>query len=331
MLIANEADQLLYVLSARQKIQWETFKAIVDKVLVDRLSQSHDLPFLRTQVLRALDALGHCDCVFGKGIYIAPATIVVLPKRDKTVAVLAGLRTPALLAQLEEKCTAAKVTLTCYPQKLATSVTPCTAKFEAESFGDLKAVADAAKLVIDHEPVAWKLAHFAASLDDYKEASVFTQGGEINWRKSDFNPDLQRFGFSSTPGNVLRLSRYLDPKKNKFKFWLWRGDQYCEVSPDWARYWVMQECNVDVLYYDKNTAYLAHPVTTPLPRLLERALTLCSGNAPEVRRLKGGKTEYLLFSEVPEEVASLIATKVSQTLMRCNLSQTFEDDTWTIQ
>jgi hypothetical protein len=326
-------DQLLYVISARHEVPWQSFRTIVDSVMLQQLSQENQLPLIRRHVVRALEGLGHCDIEFGENVYAAPAALVLLPRMDVFETVLAGFRTPSTWQQLQQVCAQfPDVTLVSEDQDPPfATVVPRIYRLSAPSLAILEAFAMAAHLVFEGTPAAWKVVNVAAGLDEYKTICNFKSSEDINWRRTDFDPERQRFVAKSLDTRSLRLSQYVDPKKSTLRYWLWRDGAYAEVNPDWGRYWVLSELCSGVLYYDRTTGEFAFPAAVPLPRLYQRSLALCSGATPKIRKLRGARRDFLIYKSVPRAIALLVAQKLRQDLMECSLSNSFEDIAWTIQ
>jgi hypothetical protein len=103
------------------------------------------------------------------------------------------------------------------------------------------------------------------------------------------------------------------------------------VDRDWGRYLILKEARRNVLAYDARHFLLAVPVSAPLPRLLARACTLCSGYAPRNALASGqavtlpAPCSYEVYSAVPPDIATTVAAKVSQKLVPVSLDCFLED------
>lgn len=81
-----------------------------------------------------------------------------------------------------------------------------------------------------------------------------------------------------------------------------------------------------VIVYDESNFRLGVPATMPIPPLIARALTLCSGMNPRVHKLKEQYTDvpngHLLtvYSGVIPKMALLICDKLGQELCKLDLS-----------
>ena len=70
----------------------------------------------------------------------------------------------------------------------------------------------------------------------------------------------------------------------------------------------------NVLRYDPDKAIIAIPAGASLPKLLERALTLCSGYIPKYKKLPKSEIVFKVFRDVPDLIANKLAEKLCQTL-----------------
>jgi len=97
---------------------------------------------------------------------------------------------------------------------------------------------------------------------------------------------------------------------------------------DWARYWAHHQAGTTGLGYDAPRRLFAVPVKVPLPRLLARALCLCSGMPPlqiDLERVFGSR-EFTVFTDVPSEVAFKVADKLGSALVPKTFSAIEECD-----
>ena len=182
--------------------------------------------------------------------------------------------------------------------------------FEAQREEELSAFASAAELSYRGEIAAASLAHVAAGLDEVSTNWKWQISPDITWKSAEFNPDSGYFSHIPS-GNDTRLVRYEDPVRKTFVYWLWSGDRYCEVDPDWAKFWIFRQRSQDVLYYDR----LAHELilltkTTHLPKLIARSTLLCSGELPSELE----SSDLRAYGGVPQSIAELIAQKLGQNL-----------------
>jgi hypothetical protein len=84
----------------------------------------------------------------------------------------------------------------------------------------------------------------------------------------------------------------------------------------------LQRAGFGVLYFDFSLNLLAIPRTVPLPRLLARSVSLCSGSIAHPLRSRLGKRhlDFVVYELVPQVVAEVVAAKVGQELIDCHLN-----------
>jgi hypothetical protein len=335
--VYRSEDLLLYVLSARGETSWPAFKKVFDSLFTLRARAApDDVPQERHRTIQMLDALGHCDTDFGpegSRIYAAPPCLARLPVSGLPQAVLAGSRSPATLDRVAQTCRAARnlVSLQVEQQHAKALFVPPRVLLQADSVQQLRGVARSLNITMEVEPPSWKLLYFSASLDEYLASRQRQEGTEPNWNRSDFDAERLHFAQSLPPRRV-RLSRYRDPVRGTHTYLLWQGASYCQVNPTWGRYAVLRDAQANVLAYDRQRYLLAVPAGVPLPRLLARSLTLCSGfSAAVVQRLElpDIHTDALavnVYNAVPPQFAEATARKLDQALAACDINISLRGD-----
>jgi len=332
----SQGEQLLYVVSAKQQMSWAEFKSAADTLLLGESTGTVDWPYVRHRILRIIDCLGHCDFTFGDHggtIYAAPPSLIRLPTGSKAVAILAGSRSPESFEKLvrrQEKHSSLIVDREDQKGRFGCTI-PSRISVTGPTETEIARFAEEVSLPFEGTPPAWKFVHCGADLDSYLNGVIWTEGPELNWRRKDFDPEYCRFRDDSTTTELLRLSRYSDPIRNISRFRLWKHNSWASVDPDWGRYAVLREHGFDVLFYDRKHHIMLIPSTAPLPRLLERALGLCSGLAPlflTSGKQSSTKRTYDAFKVVPQSIAELICERVGQELAYCDLEGSFSVSMW---
>lgn len=329
--MSDRPDYLLYYISARRELPWETFKTAYDTLQIEQADAvAHDaLSYRRGRIARILDALGHCDIVFGEGggkVYAAPPVLARLPARGVCRAVLCGVRNPQTILDLKAACRALKCAVKVDTQNHGREVVcvPRRVVVEAESSELLAKLAKQVGIGYQDVPPAWGILQVAGSLQQYMAARSWSSEQEINWLRNDFHTQSLQFSNRFTTQDN-RLSRYGDPIRSGHIYYLWRGQERARVDVDWGRYALLNADNTYVLLYDARTMRLAVPSTVPLPRLYNRALVVCSGYTPfSIRKPapSAQKTAPLsldVFVSVPPDIAQLLATKLGQVLTEATL------------
>ena len=321
----DPGDALLFTLSAWKDTNWPAFKKAFDELHVKRLSrmgvESGPARHERSRAAQLLESLGHCDVDFSGDsprLYAAPSALAALPTAGVPSAILCGARSPDTADTLRRECTrlgrTAKVDVR--PQYSRYAYAPARIEVEGESEDALVALAGALGIRYLPEPPAWSMVMLSPSLDDYLDSLTWSSEPEINWPRFDFRPDELRFAPPTDGTRDLRLSRYLDPSRWRTVYRLWRDREGADVDPTWGRYAVLRSAGRRALSYD-NGAVVA-PLNVPLPRLMARALTLCSGwvresPPPESEQLRAPvEPDAVRYAGVPRDVFTELSARIGQ-------------------
>lgn len=332
--VASEgSDNLLYVISAKNEMSWESFKKDLHALYIHQSGniapeqeEIKSIKTLRNPIVRALSSLGHCDFDLSaenrKRVYIAPSALVRLPSAGFPQAILAGARSPNTIQQLSDAChsVGTHINLEIKEQPSELILIPKRVAVQAEDVRELEAMASSLSIPFLETPSAWSLLHFAASIDDYLATLKWSNDPELNWKKETFEPNSLQFKTIEETDTNIRLSRYSHRSRNTKICYFWREGSCTEIDLDWGRYAVLQALRRNVLIYDKRRFTMAVPARANLPRLLERALTLCSGYAAKFeKKLPSCFPEiqgFNLFYDIPPPIAEMTAAKLGQTLLQ---------------
>jgi hypothetical protein len=333
----SPGDRLLYAISAKQELGWPVFKRTFELLCSHHLTKKNleDMNFSRYETARALDALGHVDVDFGSNarLYAAPPALSLLPRSGLPSAVLSGSRSPNtidLLSRLLEK-SRANLQLEVRSQRDESMRFPARVIVMGESAQELAGFAREADLAFGEVPASWTILNFAGSLAEYLAACEWLRTDKLNWDERQF--DVDRLHFTATPSmGELQLIRYVHPSRQYPIHYLWRGAEAARVDPDWGRFAVLKERARNVLHYDRSASSVVLPATVPLPKLLARALCLCSGLVPlavpgsAVVDSPVTASLFRVYPEVPYEFAQIVAAKLGQTLITDFTLLEFEND-----
>ncbi|MEG4327063.1 hypothetical protein [Microcoleus sp. herbarium5] len=331
--MSETSEKLLYIISAKKQVTWLSFKETFDYLynletgVREENTDKDGIKNKRFQVIRALDSLGHCDFNFSDDsskskAYAAPPVLVRLPSAGFPQAILAGSRSPTTIQQLSDASQSVgnHINVEIQEQASELGLIPKRVAVQAEDIRELQAIASSVGIPFIETPSAWSLLHFAAGIDDYLATLKWSNDPELKWKHQTFNPISLQF-IEETDTNI-RLSRYSHPSRNTKICYLWQDGRGTEIDLDWGRYAVLKALRRNILIYDKRRFTMAVPASANLPRLLERALTLCSGYAatyvkklPHDPQIQGFK----LFSAIPPQIAEMTAAKLGQTLLSHSL------------
>lgn len=336
--MSETSEKLLYVISAKKELAWLSFKETFDYLynletgLREENTDKDGIKNKRLQAIRALDSLGHCDFNFSDDssknkVYAASPVLVRLPCAGFPQAILAGARSPNTIAQLSNTCQSVghHINLEVTAQASESVLIPKRVAVQAEDVGELRAIANSLKIPFIETPSAWSVLHFSASIDDYLATLKWYNDTELNWQSKTFDPIYLQFQSIKETDCPIRLSKYSHPSRNTQVYYLWQDGKCAEIDLDWGRYAVLKALRRNVLIYDKHRFIMAVPASANLPRLLERALTLCSGYAPKYEKMPRVLPPiqgFKLFSAIPPQIAEMTAAKSGQTLLQQSLSIT---------
>ena len=336
--MSETSEKLLYVISAKKELAWLSFKETFDYLynletgVREENTDKDGIKNKRLQAIRALDSLGHCDFNFSDDssknkVYAAPPLLVRLPCAGFPQAILTGARSPATIAQLSNTCQLVghHIKLEVTAQASESVLIPKRVAVEAEDVRELEAICNSLKIPFMETPSAWSLLHFSASIDDYLATIQWSKEPELNWQNKTFNPIYLQFESIKETDYPIRLTEYNHPSRNTKFYYLWQDERCTEIDLDWGRYAVLKALRRSVLIYDKCRFTMAVPASANLPRILERALTLCSGYAAKYEKMPRVLPPiqgFNLFTAVPPQIAEMTAAKLGQTLLQQSLSIT---------
>jgi hypothetical protein len=333
-------DYLLYTVSAWRQMSWQNFKKVFDALYLKYAaadgSRNGSTGQIARRSLRALECLGHADAAFDAGqsrVIAAPAVLCRLPISGFPQAVLCGARAPGTKAALENACRGLPCTLSLesHLDRAHGSFIPARVAVESETEEALSQFASRLPVGLSPVPPAWVLLEYSGSAEDYLLTCPTIRAPEIDWPRLDFDTQLLQFRFPGPATPAVRLSKYQHPVRGTALCQLWRGETFQKVDRDWGRYLALREYARNVLAYDARHFLLAVPARAPLPRLLARACTLCSGYAPRPAGPSGmpltlpAPCTYEVYSAVPPDIAAAVAAKVGQKLLPVTLDCFLED------
>lgn len=319
------ADALLYALTGRRVVSWQGFRALVDG-LFDSSAEKGGSTILqaRRAAVSALASLGHAEFDFrarSRRVCIAEPVLAHLPAPGISCAVLCGGRSPS--SELELRVAAKRVGAVMLVRDQTSrsyGFAPSRIELRAASRKTLFAAAVELGIECPDTPPAWSLASLSDRLESYLDALEWRAEPELSWTRQDFASSA--LAFCDRPvdhgGQRVRLSRYEHPVSRQLHHRLWRNGRFAEVDVLWGRYAVLASDGIVVIQFDNRTGTVDVPRKVPLPRVLARALTLCSGMAPERRADPSaplGSEHRLTFdsySDVPIEIYHLVASKIGQ-------------------
>lgn len=325
------SEPLVYAISTKGEMKIEDFNEIFKMVYlpgqeVDDESIDVDI---RRQLIRMLDSSGYCEFDFNnRMVYMCPPCLALLPGFGLPKAVLTGARTPGLLSKIKQasKNRRGKASCTVVPQRSKNINMPSSLIIEAVDTNTIQEIAAESGIRCRSErPVSWDLVNFSSSCDEINKSLKFEKMEELNWGRRVFVPSKLRFSRTDEAIGSYRLVEYKNPVNQQPHHWLWNGENRAEVERDWGRYLVLSNLSLGVVLYDEKQHKLATPVTVPLPCLLARAVTMCTGMSPllaktseRIGAIPFGHPVHI-YTGVPPVIAGLIAEKLGQKAVPANL------------
>jgi hypothetical protein len=310
---ALRANELLLWFSARREGSWHQFRRAVDELHADEAETSaeDDGEFPLHQQLRLnFECLAHVEfrargCE--DGWRVAPPTLAAQATSDGVRSVLCGARSPAL----QERVAYAAKNLNC--EVLSAEGVPDVFRFTSSDRARLADVAaraglifqaDAPLAILSHLPPCNAPSRHSAGCDFPVGADwiihQFDAGARL-WRKAE-GRHLQGIRFG-----LLRFSTTF--QRDRY-FLRWKGATF-----EWPRaiaiYVLLHQRRRRVLSYRSSVQTLTLPAICRPPRLLERALVLCSGLPPVYETA----TSTLNYSDVPLDIARFAAELLRQPLL----------------
>lgn len=304
------ANELLLWLSARREGSWQQFRQAVEQLHSSdgeaNSENSDELP-LHQQLRLDLERLAHveffaADCE--DGWRIAPPTLAAHSVSGGVRGVLCGARSPTLrerMVRAAEKFNCEMLDSPGVPEVIRVVAPEASALAELAAQTSLNFQQDAPLAILSHLPPCDPPSRA-------RSPSEFPQGADwiihefdamkLAWRK------IERHEIQPVRFGVIRfLIHFQRPRY----FLRWKGTTF-EMPRAVALYVLLRRHRRDVLRYNREVAAISVPAICRPPRLLERALVLCSGLPPSYDAAR------VTYSDVPPEIARFAAELLRQPL-----------------
>lgn len=316
-------DHLLTVVSALGSMSRRRFRTCFDELITSTSDlnglSDYEYRFLFIHTHAAFEMLGHIDIDREPSrLRAAPGCLVRLPLPGLPQAVLAGQRVPSVIDAVQRAVgNIPDVAIRVERYQSDEAILPARVRVLAGRTNSLEAVANQCNLAFDPNPAAWQIANLALPVERYPSELDWQTGPDLPWSRRDFSTRLLRFVPADDSSVPMRLSQYKNPQ-GRFIYRLWKGRRFASANRDLARFLCLRSEMRNVLIYQIQSMRLEVPVGTPLPPLLNRAVTLCSGQFPSVSaapRSPDIDTRVWSFGDVPKRIAEIVADKLSQVLL----------------
>lgn len=303
-------------MSARREGSWLQFRAAVEELHSQENTSNgngglptddSDFP-IRQQLRLNFECAAHAEFFERDSQYvwrIAPPVLAAHPTPQGFRAVLCGARSPALRERVLDAGQAAR----CETAVLTSA--PDVIRLASNS---LNAISDAAAQAhVYFQPYAPRailscIRPFVPPKADSPAAEFPTGDG---WRIREFDSESLRWRTAnrqraqSVQGGVFEFNLYDD-----WRYYLRSSGQTFKLPRAVALYALLNR-RAGLLNYDKQAQLFEMPGTCRPPRLLERALVLCSGFPPTF----DPATSRLTYADVPPDVAGFAAELLRQPLI----------------
>jgi hypothetical protein len=308
------SNQLLEVISTRGVMSLDDFSTVFDRLVP--VTDGDNLSFARSNTLYALDALGHCEKDWGhRRVFACRPVLARLPAAGCPRVVLTGARTAQMVAEFKDfaKTHSDVAEFSCVPQTVGL---PDVITLEVADEATLAQCTTQCRVPISGKhSAAWVLANISGCLVDYAATLMWKPDAPLNWRLRVFDTRLAYFyrADDHIAAALLtansRLTEHTNPVTQQRQCRWTKDGSYALVARDWGRWLALTAANEQVLLYDSRRQRLSVPSSVPLPRLLARAATLCSGHAAYADKA----LHRNIYDSVPPALAELIARKCGQT------------------
>lgn len=312
-----KANELLLWLSARREGSWQQFRAAVEELhftdsdsdLNNVATTGDDKVRLHQRLRLNLELLADVeffarDCE--EGWRVAPPTLAVNPVSIGFRAVLCGARSPALC----ERVLRAAQKFDCKCEALVFDGVPDVIRMVAADIAAIKKVADDTGVYFQPNASLSILSHTwpCDPPSSRREQSVFPDGAA--WRIRQF--DTLKFGWQMTDREQAKTALTGLFEFQLFDRWLYflRDAGRTFKMPRGVALYALLRYHQGLLGYDAQACTLSLPGSCRPPRLLERALVLCSGFPPAFEPV----TVRLTYADVPPDIARFAAELLHQPL-----------------
>jgi len=325
------SKQLIYALSSLGSVNLDKYRELFSILYRPGNSLENDDTAInyRGQVSRVLDSLGYLEFNYDlRKVFVCPPALITLPDYGLPKFLLTGARTKPFLSKLKQLVHKNKnvMKIQRYAQNTGWFNLPDKIVLKTADIESLKQIAKELDIFVSLDnPAAWKIADFSASVGDIEQNLKFTPREEINWKKRVFDINRLEFNYANEKAAEYILSEYTHPVTQQKMHWLWNGNEAAVINRDWGRYFILNKLGVHVLIYDEAKQLLAVPVTIPLPKLIARAVALCSGTPPLLQRIESEKIRmyrnplFYIYRDIPVEIAEVITQKTGQKIILSKL------------
>lgn len=321
-------DLLLEVIATKAELSLDEFDQSFNYLFSGYFTPDKEMKYIKRSILLSMEELGYCEVDYKKRkLFCCSPAMVLLPGTGIKRTFWAGARTRDTISDLKrvQEETGRDLNIEITQQEHYGIPFPNLIVIESPSIKILKQVSDFLKIQFyENAPLSWVIANCSGDIDEYEAKLVFGSPITINWSCRIFNTERLAFGREESNLETV-LKEYTNPvTSQKVHVWNKDGKSAYDIDREWGRYLALKYMKTDVLLYDQRLQILAVPSYVPLPRMLAKAVAMCSGRLSEKVMLKRSKPEttvsYDMYPGVTNKVAEIIAKKVGQRLCHYTFS-----------
>ena len=307
-----EADKILYLLSARGKLERESFREVFGSLQPEAGDEWR-------YAMRWYGQLGHAAYQYERGrdvLTVLPSTLSLLPGAGSSGSrfLLTGTRLPGMLVELAQwKPGAIRVYTVRQHASNQNLLLPDAAIIEGNPV-EIQRLAEAFKLRFQNwMPTTAQWLLLGGTLPQYQASMKAVDIGTLPPPDAPhryFDPEtIKMLGVQVALGNALPYCKHkgalveYEMRRGQERFRLWLDGIAYMVEPAWGRYIVLQRHRKQAL--EVRGEKLLVPATAPLPGGIGLAASLLDGLVPDIQRINGRR-----YNEYPATAYALLKNEL---------------------
>ena len=312
-----KANELLLWMSARREGSWQQFRAAVEELrsadsdLAENgiaVAQQDDFRPHRRLWLD-LERMAHVEFFAAgceEGWRVTPPVFAVHPVTAGFRAILSGARSPALL----ERVRRIAESLGCQCETLAFDNVPDVVRFFATDISAISEAATQASITFQPDAPLAILSHLPPCDPPSRKRPESELPEGAGWRIREFDTLALNWRTADRQhAKAARTALFEFQLYDRWAYFLrWSGRTF--KLPRAVALYALLHRHRGLLRYAAQTCELSVPGSCRPPRLLERALVLCSGLPPSFNL----STSRLTYADVPQDIARFAAELLRQPL-----------------
>ena len=308
------ANTLLSWLSAKGSGTWTRFRAALEELQeseeIDDASGNTDtedpnrgdFPIYH-QFRQTFERLGHAEFFrhdFPNGWRVVPPTLVSVSDRSKAIGFLCGARTDELISEVSGFSAELQV------ERTRQSNCPDRIQIVGGNQEVLRQLAESTGLYFQQN-ASLMLLTALPTVDDYQLRRPIELPFGSDWDVSRYSAsDLSWKAVTVQNARNSRFGLFRVNVRFRRQYYLKLGEESYEVPVQVGKYIILKKARRHVLSYHPKNKLLVMPVSCRPPRLVDRALTLCSGLVPDL------ESGCLHYQNINREIAIAVSGLLRQ-------------------